>query len=81
MMLLAGELVLTRNRILQEKSREGDARPDGVYRQLDAITSELQGCVMKSRMQPISTIWKQLPRMVRDVALGGFKQVRLETDG
>ena len=52
-----------------------------MFRQLNAITSELQGCIMKSRMQPIATVWKQMPRMVRDVALAAFKQVRLEMEG
>jgi two-component system chemotaxis sensor kinase CheA len=32
-------------------------------------------------MQPIATVWKQMPRTVRDVALAAFKQVRLEMEG
>lgn len=81
MMMLAGELVLTRNQILQEKSLVNVGRLQGVFRQLNSITSELQSCIMKSRMQPISTIWKQMPRTVRDVALAAFKQVRLVMEG
>jgi two-component system, chemotaxis family, sensor kinase CheA len=81
MMMLAGELVLTRNQILQEKSLVNLGRLQGVFRQLNSITSELQSCIMKSRMQPISTIWKKMPRTVRDVALAAFKQVRLVMEG
>lgn len=36
---------------------------------------------MKTRMQPIGTVWNKLPRVVRDVALGLGKRVRLEMDG
>jgi two-component system chemotaxis sensor kinase CheA len=32
-------------------------------------------------MQPIATIWRQVPRTVRDVSLAAFKQVRLITEG
>jgi two-component system chemotaxis sensor kinase CheA len=36
---------------------------------------------MKTRMQPIGVIWNKLPRVVRDLAVGLGKQIRLEMDG
>ena len=37
--------------------------------------------VMKTGMQPIGMVWKKLPRVMRDMALGLGKQIRLEMDG
>lgn len=36
---------------------------------------------MKTRMQPIGTVWSKFPRVVRDLALACGKQVRVEMDG
>src|SRR5579862_8060759 len=36
---------------------------------------------MKTRMQPIGTVWSKLPRVVRDMAVALGKQIRLEMDG
>jgi two-component system, chemotaxis family, sensor kinase CheA len=36
---------------------------------------------MKTRMQPIDTVWSALPRMVRDLMLQSGKTVRLEMEG
>src|SRR5579862_4116008 len=36
---------------------------------------------MKTRMQPIGTVWSKLPRVVRDIAVTLGKQIRLEMDG
>jgi len=36
---------------------------------------------MKTRMQPISTIWSKFPRVVRDLAVACGKQARLEMEG
>lgn len=36
---------------------------------------------MKTRMQPIGTVWNRFPRVVRDLALQCGKQVRLEMEG
>jgi two-component system chemotaxis sensor kinase CheA len=48
---------------------------------LNLITTELQEGVMKTRMQPIGTVWSKFPRVVRDLALACGKQVRVEMDG
>lgn len=36
---------------------------------------------MKTRMQPIGTVWNKLPRVVRDMAVTLGKQIRLDMDG
>ena len=36
---------------------------------------------MKTRMQPIGNVWSKFPRIVRDLALGCSKQVRIEMVG
>jgi two-component system, chemotaxis family, sensor kinase CheA len=45
------------------------------------LTSELQERVMKTRMQPINSVWGKLPRIVRDLALQCHKRVRVEMEG
>src|SRR5581483_2966744 len=41
----------------------------------------LQEGVMKTRMQPIGTLWSKLPRVVRDLAMACGKKVRVEMEG
>jgi two-component system chemotaxis sensor kinase CheA len=76
-----GELVLARNRIMQFGKHQEDRRVIAAYQRLDLITSELQEGVMKTRMQPIGTIWNKFSRVVRDLARGCGKQVNLNMDG
>ena len=81
LMNLVGELVLTRNQILQVTTVVEESALLSASQRLNLITTELQEAVMKTRMQPIGNIWNNFPRMVRDVALGCGKQVQIEMDG
>jgi len=81
LMDLVGELVLTRNQILQFNSEREDAALNATAQRLNLITSELQEGVMKTRMQPIGGVWNKLPRVVRDMGLLLGKQIRLEMEG
>ncbi len=81
LMDLVGELVLTRNQILQFNAEREDPALNATSQRLNLITSELQEGVMKTRMQPIGTVWNKLPRVVRDMAVMLGKQIRLEMDG
>lgn len=81
LMDLVGELVLTRNQILQYNTEREDAVLNATSQRLNLITSELQEGVMKTRMQPIGVVWNKLPRVVRDMAVALGKQIRLEMDG
>jgi two-component system chemotaxis sensor kinase CheA len=81
LMTLVGELVLARNQMMQfSASRESAPFLDTVQR-LNLLTTELQAGVMKTRMQPIGTIWSKFPRVVRDLALACGKQARLDMEG
>jgi len=80
-MNLVGELVLARNQIAQAGSVIEDPILVGAAQRLSAVTSELQEGVMKTRMQPIGSIWDKLPRVVRDLSLTCGKQVRVELEG
>jgi two-component system chemotaxis sensor kinase CheA len=79
MMNLVGELVLTRNQILQMVST--DASLAMLSRRLDMVTADLREAVMKARMQPVSHVFSKFPRMVRDLAQQLNKQVRLVMEG
>jgi two-component system chemotaxis sensor kinase CheA len=81
LMNLVGELVLTRNQILQFNARQEDTTLNTTSQRLNLITTELQEGVMKTRMQPIGVVWNKLPRLVRDLATSSGKQIQLEMDG
>ena len=81
LMNLAGELVLARNQILQVSSRSNDAAVTASAHRLNLITSELQEEIMKVRMQPISTLWSKLPKVVRDLSVQLGKRVRVDFAG
>lgn len=81
LMNLAGELVLARNQILQSTKSLHDTHLRAMTQRLNLVTSELQEGVMKTRMQPINTVWGKFPRVVRDLAITCKKQVRLEMIG
>jgi len=81
LMTLVGELVLARNQLLQISGTVEDTGLQAVSQRMNLIATELQGEVMKTRMQPIGNIWSQFPRTVRDVALGVGKEVGIEMEG
>jgi two-component system chemotaxis sensor kinase CheA len=81
LMNLVGELVLVRNQVLQFTAQGADSAFLATSQRLNLITTELQGSVMKTRMQPIGNVWGRLPRVVRDLATACGKQVRLEMEG
>lgn len=78
---LVGELVLVRNQVLQSGVSGGQSEDKAIAHRLNLITTELQEGVMRSRMQPVGTIWNKLPRLVRDTASQLQKDIRLVTDG
>ncbi len=81
LMNLVGELVLTRNQIVQHASTREDTDLVRSSQRLNLIASELQEGVMKTRMQPIDNIWQKVPRVVRDLSLTCGKTVRVEMEG
>ncbi len=81
LMSTVGELVLTRNQILQQADTVGDEGLLASAQRLNLLTADLQDSVMKTRMQPIGTLLSGLSRLVRDLALTCDKQVELEIEG
>ena len=79
MMNLVGELVLTRNQILQATS----ANPNFTMlsRRLDMVTADLRESVMKARMQPVSNVFSKFPRIIRDLSQMLHRKVRLVLEG
>ncbi len=87
---LVGELVLERNR-LGQLSREFSSRQvsqeqfDAAFAisttRLSFITEELQAASLSTRMVSIDSVFRRLPRMVRDVAAAVGKQVSLDIRG
>ncbi|MEK6791535.1 MAG: chemotaxis protein CheA [Deltaproteobacteria bacterium] len=86
---LAGELVLSRNRLLRLGSKVHESRLDDALSSqmgealasLDLVTSDLQLAVMKMRMQPIAKVFNRFPRMVRDLARQHNKEIELIVTG
>jgi two-component system, chemotaxis family, sensor kinase CheA len=80
-MNLVGELVLARNQIVQFAGDQTDMVFLNAAQRLKLITTELQEGVMKTRMQPIGTVWSKFPRLIRDMALSCGKSVKIEVEG
>jgi two-component system chemotaxis sensor kinase CheA len=81
LMTLVGELVLTRNQLLQISRAEGTNLFTAPLQRLSNITTDLQEGVMKTRMQPIGNAWNKLPRLVRDLAHETGKKIELDMRG
>jgi two-component system, chemotaxis family, sensor kinase CheA len=79
MMNLVGDLVLTRNQILQSDA-VAQSFPE-LTRRLDGITADLRETVMQARMQPVGHLFNKFPRMVRDLARICGREVRIEFEG
>ncbi len=81
LMNLAGELVLSRNQLLQTIT-SGDVRnAEAVGQRIDLVTSELQEAIMLTRMQPIGNVFNKFPRVVRDLSKKLNKQIDLTIVG
>ncbi|RYZ43308.1 MAG: chemotaxis protein CheA [Myxococcaceae bacterium] len=82
LMNLMGELVLARNRILQCTTGPTlGADLATASQRLDVVTTQVQQVVMKTRLQPVGQVWNRFPRLVRELAHGCGKQVRLVLHG
>jgi two-component system chemotaxis sensor kinase CheA len=79
MMNLVGELVLTRNQMLQSDMAASNF-PE-LARRLDSVTADLRETVMQARMQPVGNLFGKFPRMVRDLARTCGREVRIEFTG
>lgn len=80
-MNMVGELVLVRNRLLSLSDNTEDESMAKAIANLDVVTGDLQGAVMKTRMQPIKKVFGRFPRVVRDLARSLNKDITLELEG
>ena len=81
LMTLAGELVLSRNQLLQSMSSEDHRGAETAGQRIDLITSELQEAIMLTRMQSIGNVFNKFPRVVRDLSRTLGKKVELHLEG
>lgn len=80
-MNLVGELVLARNRLSSLKDTFDNEDMAQAVANLAVVTSDLQGAVMKTRMQPVKKVFGRFPRVVRDLARSLKKEVQLVLHG
>lgn len=80
-MNMVGELVLVRNRLVSLGLNSNDEEMSKAVSNLDVVTADLQGAVMKTRMQPIKKVFGRFPRVVRDLARTLKKDIVLEMRG
>lgn len=81
LMTLAGELVLSRNQLLQGITASSQRATEAASQRIDMITSELQEAIMRTRMQPIANVFTKFTRVVRDLSQSLGKQVNLTMEG
>ena len=80
-MNMVGELVLVRNRLISLGVASNDEELGKAVSNLDVVTADLQGAVMKTRMQPIKKVFGRFPRIVRDLARSLKKDIELVMEG
>jgi len=81
LMNLAGELVLSRNQLMQAIATKTDNGLDTIASRLDQVTSEVQESIMQTRMQQIGTVFAKFSRIVRDLSSKLGKQCQLNIEG
>lgn len=89
LMNLLGELVLSRNSLVQTVGTINKEEMGGIHAEklnhaaasVNYITTELQMAVMRMRMQPIGKVFSKFPRLVRDLSRDSGKQIDLILSG
>lgn len=81
LMTLVGELVVSRNELVQAVDAVGTTELLASSQRISHITTELQDGVMATRLQPIGVMWTDLPALVAAFADAEDKSVRLVTEG
>ncbi|MFO7885502.1 MAG: chemotaxis protein CheW [Desulfobacteraceae bacterium] len=81
LMNLAGELVLSRNQLIQGIGSSNTKATELSSQRIDMITSELQEAIMRTRMQPIANVFNKFTRVVRDLSRDLGKKVDLVIEG
>ena len=78
---LVGELVINKTRLQQIGLSNQLQELSEAIEQMDRVTTDLQGVVMKLRMVPVGQVFNRFPRMVRDLTHSLGKEVNLIIQG
>jgi two-component system chemotaxis sensor kinase CheA len=81
LMAHAGELVLSRNQLVDAIGRNDKRGITTSAQRLSYVISELQEAVMQTRLQPVGNVFSKFPRVVRDMAISLKKELRLVLEG
>ena len=81
LMNLAGELVLSRNQLMQAITSKDRSGLDAIASHLDQVTTEVQESIMQTRMQQIGSVFSKFPRIVRDLSSKLTKKCALNIEG
>ncbi|MCP4402113.1 MAG: response regulator [bacterium] len=81
LMNLTGELVLSRNQVMQFATTIEEKNFRAVTQRMNVVVSELQEIVMKTRMQSVKKVFGVFPRLVRDLSKLHGKDVQLLMEG
>ena len=81
LMTLAGELVLSRNGLIQANQNEDRIHLSTSVQRINHVTSELQEAIMLTRMQPVGHVFNKYPRIVRDLSMQLGKEIELTISG
>ncbi len=81
LMTLMGEMVLVRNQVIQFSSQTENLEFSNLSKRLNVVTNEMQGEMMKTRMQPIGNILTKYNRVVRDLSNDLRKDISLHLFG
>lgn len=81
LMTHAGELVLSRNQLMDAINRKDQKALRTSAQRLNFVISELQEAVMQTRLQPIGNVFNKFPRMVRDLSKSLNKELHLNIEG
>ena len=77
LMNLAGELILSRNQLVQKLNN----RDLPELQSLNQRLSELQESVMQTRLQQVGAVFNKVPRLVRDLSRSLGKKIEVELEG
>lgn len=81
LMNLGGELVLSRNQLLQSHGSGNEKGVTIAATRLNQVVSEVQESIMQTRMQPVGGLFQRLPRIVRDLSTKLQKKVATKVAG